>query len=57
MRKQKHPSMWMSYMMVVFGALNQSIGAFDGMIDQRYFGLVILAVGLIDGFLSYKSQS
>ena len=57
MRKQKHPSMWVSYMMVVFGALNQSIGAFDGMIDQRYFGLVILAVGLIDGFLSYKSQS
>lgn len=55
-RRMQHQSMWVSYALVVFGALNQSFGAFEGMIDERFFGLIMLAIGLIDGWLSYKFQ-
>lgn len=57
MKKARHPSMAASYLLIMFGALNQSFGAFEGMVDARYFGLILLAIGLIDGYLSYKYQS
>lgn len=56
-RHCKHPSMLISYLLIVFGALNQSAGAFEGLIDGRYFGGILLIIGLIDGWLSFKYQS
>lgn len=55
-RRMRHESMWVSYALIMFGALNQSFGAFEGMIDARYFGFILLMIGLIDGWLSYKYQ-
>ena len=55
-QRMRHESMWISYALILFGALNQSFGAFEGIVDDRYFGAIMLLIGLIDGWLSYKSQ-
>ena len=55
MRKQVHRSktMWFSLLLVVFGALFDNFSQLQNIIDEKYYGLVLVAIGIIVAILRF----
>ena len=45
--------MWFSVALVVFGALFDNLPALQSIIDPKYYGVILTAVGIIVALLRY----
>lgn len=46
-------TMWFSFALVVFGALESGFPYLQSVIDQRYYGIILVAIGLIVAILRF----
>jgi len=55
MRKQIHKSktMWFSFALVVFGALMDNFSSLQNVIDEKYYGIILVAIGIIVAALRF----
>lgn len=55
MRKQIHKSktMWFSFALVVFGALFDNFSSLQNIIDEKYYGLILVLIGIIVAALRF----
>lgn len=54
MRKMSHSrTMWFSLLLVVFGALLDNFSYLQSVIDQRYYGVLLVAIGVIVAILRF----
>jgi uncharacterized membrane protein YdcZ (DUF606 family) len=45
--------MWFSFLLVVFGALLDNFSYLQSIIDQRYYGILLVVVGVIVAILRF----
>ena len=45
--------MWFSLLLVVFGALFDNFSQLQNIIDEKYYGLVLVAIGIIVAILRF----
>jgi hypothetical protein len=45
--------MWFSLLLVVFGALLDNFSYLQGVIDQKYYGIILVSVGIIVAVLRF----
>jgi len=55
MRKPVHRSktMWFSLALVIFGALFDNFSQLQNIIDERYYGLILVAIGVVVAILRF----
>ena len=55
MRKQIHKSktMWFSLLLVVLGALMDNFSYLQSVIDPQYYGIILVAIGIIVAILRF----
>jgi hypothetical protein len=46
-------TMWFSFALVVFGALFDNFSYLQSVIDQRYYGIILVSIGLIVAVLRF----
>ena len=46
-------TMWFSFALVVFGALEAGFPYLQSVIDQRYYGIILVSIGLIVAVLRF----
>jgi len=49
----KSRTMWFSFALVVFGALFDNFSYLQSVIDQRYYGILLVIVGIIVAVLRF----
>jgi len=49
----KSRTMWFSFLLVVFGALFDNFSYLQSVIDQRYYGIILVIVGIIVAVLRF----
>jgi len=49
----KSRTMWFSFLLVVFGALLDNFSYLQSIIDQRYYGILLVVVGVIVAILRF----
>ena len=49
----KSRTMWFSLLLVVFGALLDNFSYLQSVIDQRYYGILLVAIGIIVAVLRF----
>jgi len=49
----KSRTMWFSFLLVVFGALFDNFSYLQNIIDQRYYGILLVGVGVIVAVLRF----
>jgi len=45
--------MWFALLLVIFGALEASFSALQSVIDQRYYGILLVVIGVITAILRF----
>jgi hypothetical protein len=45
--------MWFSLALVIFGALEATFPYLQNIIDQRYYGIILVAIGIIVAILRF----
>lgn len=50
-------TMWFSLLLVIFGAIEASIGLLQSIIPPQYYGLVVMAIGIIVGVLRWLTTA
>lgn len=46
-------TMWFSFALVVFGALLDNFSYLQSVIDQRYYGIILVVIGVIVAILRF----
>ena len=46
-------TMWFSFALVVFGALLDNFSYLQSVIDQRYYGIILVVIGVIVAVLRF----
>jgi hypothetical protein len=46
-------TMWFSFLLVVFGALLDNFSYLQSVIDQRYYGIILVIIGVIVAILRF----
>jgi len=49
----KSRTMWFSFLLVVFGALLDNFSYLQSVIDQRYYGILLVVIGIIVAVLRF----
>jgi len=49
----KSRTMWFSLLLVVFGALLDNFSYLQGVIDQKYYGIILVSIGVIVAVLRF----
>ena len=49
----KSRTMWFSLLLVVFGALLDNFSYLQSVIDQRYYGIILVIIGVIVAILRF----
>lgn len=52
-RMMRSRTMWFSFALVVFGALFDNFSYLESVIDQRYYGIILVTIGVIVGILRF----
>jgi len=45
--------MWFSFALVVFGALMDNFSSLQNVIDEKYYGIILVAIGIIVAALRF----
>ena len=53
MKMHKSRTMWFSLALVIFGALFDNFSYLQSVIDERYYGLLLVAIGIIVAILRF----
>lgn len=53
MKARKSKTMWFSLALVVFGALFDNLSYVQNIIDPRYYGVILIAIGLVVAVLRF----
>jgi hypothetical protein len=53
MKAHKSKTMWFSLALVVFGALFDNLSYVQNIIDPRYSGVILIAIGLVVAVLRF----
>ena len=51
--KMKSRTMWFSFLLVVFGALFDNFSYLQSVINERYYGIILVIVGIIVAVLRF----
>jgi len=56
--KRVHSSktMWFSLALVIFGALYDNFSNFQNIISDKYYGLVLVLIGIVVAILRFKTS-
>jgi RsiW-degrading membrane proteinase PrsW (M82 family) len=56
--KQIHHSktMWFSLALVIFGALYDNFSNLQNLISDKYYGLILVIIGIVVAILRYKTS-
>lgn len=49
----KSRTLWFSFLLVIFGALMDNFSYLQSVIDERYYGISFVAIGLITAVLRF----
>jgi len=49
----KSRTMWFSFLLVVFGALLDNFSYLQSIIDQKYYGILLVGIGIIVAILRF----
>ena len=52
-RARSSKTMWFAVLLVVFGALMDNISYLQSVIDQRYYGAIVVSIGVIVAVLRF----
>ena len=52
-RMGQSKTMWFSFALVVFGALMDNFSYLQSVIDQKYYGILLVAIGIIVAILRF----
>jgi len=52
-RYMKSRTLWFSFLLVIFGALFDNFSYLQSVIDERYYGISFVAIGLITAILRF----
>lgn len=52
-RYMKSRTMWFSFALVVFGALFDNFSYLQSVIDERYYGILLVGIGVIVAILRF----
>lgn len=52
-RYMKSRTLWFSLLLVIFGALFDNFSYLQSVIDERYYGISFVAIGLITAILRF----
>jgi hypothetical protein len=53
MKTMRSKTMWFSLLLVIFGALLDNFSYLQNIIDQKYYGLLLVAIGIIVAILRF----
>lgn len=53
MRMRKSKTMWFALLLVIFGALEAGFPYLQTVIDQRYYGVILVGIGIIVAVLRF----
>lgn len=54
-RARKSKTMWFALLLVVLGALMDNLSYLQSIIDPQYYGLIMIAIGIIVAILRFVS--
>lgn len=52
-RYMKSRTLWFSFLLVIFGALMDNFSYLQSIIDEKYYGISFVAIGLITAILRF----
>ena len=52
-RMRQSKTMWFSLALVIFGALEAGFPYLESVIDPRYYGIILVAIGIIVAILRF----
>ena len=52
-RMMKSRTMWFSFALVIFGAIFDNFSYLQSVIDQRYYGILLVTIGVIVAVLRF----
>jgi len=52
-RMRQSKTMWFSISLVIFGALFDNFSYLQNIIDQRYYGVIFIFIGMVVAILRY----
>lgn len=52
-RARSSKTMWFALLLVVLGALMDNLSYLQNIIDQRYYGIIVVAIGVIVAILRF----
>lgn len=53
MKTMRSKTMWFSLLLVVFGALFDNFSFLQNVIDQKYYGILLVAIGIVVAILRF----
>ena len=53
----KSRTMWFSFLLVVFGALLDNFSQLQSVIDQKYYGVILVVIGVIVAVLRFITSN
>jgi len=56
MKPHKSKTMWFSLALVVFGALFDNFSYVQNLIDPRYYGICLIAIGVVVAILRFLTD-
>jgi hypothetical protein len=52
-KMQKSKTMWFSLFLVIFGAIFDNFSYLQNVIDQKYYGTLLVAIGIVVAILRF----
>ena len=56
MKAHKSKTMWFSFALVIFGALFDNFSYVQNLIDPKYYGVCLIAIGIIVAVLRFVTN-
>jgi len=56
MKMRQSKTMWFSLLLVIFGALFDNLSYVQNIIDPRYYGLLLITIGVIVAVLRFVTS-
>jgi len=56
MKMRQSKTMWFSLLLVIFGALFDNLSYVQNIIDPRYYGLLLITIGVIVAILRFVTS-
>ena len=56
MKMHKSKTMWFSFALVIFGALFDNFSYVQNLIDPKYYGVCLIAIGIIVAVLRFVTN-